>query len=258
MIFTTQIFRDPKASQRVIIADIDTILVGRFGGSVKIRLDKAGMEKTETELRANFSEAQKSLEEKSNQVQVLQTELAVAEEKLNQQVREGLAIKNQYESRLQRTHAEKDSVVEDNNKLNAEVARLNNHIAEQAQKHQKILDDERARQETSENRWLELIDKARTETNEQRKRLDNMTAQLNEQIKELQTQLADHHQKRVTNQSTLEQKNIRIAELLEQHNKTQEKYHQATTTIAILQERLDNTKNKSSDSKAKKQLNRVE
>ncbi len=92
---------------------------------------------------------------------------------------------------------------------------------------------------------MKLIDQARTETIEQRKRYETINASQNKKIETLQSQLSDLEQKHTSLKTTLDQKNTRIAELSDQHSQVHEKYHEAMTTVAVLQERLNHTIKKS-------------
>jgi len=101
------------------------------------------------------------------------------------------------------------------------------------------------------------IDQARTETIEQRKRYETINANQNKKIEALQSQLSDLEQKHTSQKTTLDQKNTHIAELSDQHSQAQEKYHEAVTTIAVLQERLNHTEKQSQKFKNQKQLKAV-
>lgn len=217
----------------------------------KLRLDRVAMEKTESELRVKLAELQKSNDEKIAQIQKLQTELAVDDEKLKQQAVENQSIKNQYELRLQRAYDDKNIEIDNNQKLKSEIDQLKQKLNEQAEKYQALFNEERALQEESEKRWIKLIDEARTETKNQRKQFESTIDKQSKQINKLQSMLSELQHRQAAQQSVIAQKNDRITELSSQHNLAQEKYQEALTSIAVLQERLNQA-----NIKAKKKSNK--
>lgn len=220
----------------------------------KLRLDRAAMDKTEGELHTQAIESKKTIDERNNQIQTLQTELAVVHEKSKQQINEIRSMKQHYESRLQRIYDEKNSEMESNEILKAEIAQLKQRFNEQIEKCQTRLSEERVLQETSEKRWIQLIDQARTETTNQRKRFENTINKQNIQTENLQTILSELQRKQATQQSMLDQKNERVDELSSQYSQIQKKYQKSETTVAVLQERLNTLNRKPTKPIAKKQL----
>ena len=223
----------------------------------KFRLEKAALEKSDDELKTRLFDALKTIDDKSNHIQTLQSEIAVVNEKLKYKSEELIGVEKQYESLLERAYHEKNSEILKSDNLQSEIARLQQQLSDEIKKHQSSLNEERALQEQSEIRFMKLIDQARTETIEQRKRYEAAAINQNKKIEGLQSSLSDLEQKQIFQKAALDEKNIRITELSNQHNQTQTKYHEAMTTIAVLQERLNHTTKPSQKFKNQKQLKAV-
>lgn len=223
----------------------------------KLHAEKLSMEQVILDLRASFSEAVKTIELKTNQIQIMQSEIAVANEKLKYKSQELIDIENRYKSLLDHAYDEKNSVILKSENLQSEIARLQQQSTDETKKYQSLLNEERVLQEQSEIRFMKLIDQARTETIEQRKRYEAAAVNQNKKIESLQSSLSNLEQKQTLQQATLDQKNMRISELSDHNNQAQEKYHDAMTTIAVLQERLNHAANQSQKLKNKKQLKAV-
>lgn len=203
----------------------------------KIRLDKITQEQTITKLQTTLDESQKKIEEKTNKIQRLNTELAVTQERLKYQTDDISITQNQYEFRLNRSYDERNIALEKSESLQLENTRLHQQLAEQSKKHQILIAEEHTLQEKSEVRWVKLIEQARTETTEQRKRNESIISKQSKQIENLQIAMTELQNKYIVQQSSLE-KNI--------------------TTIAVLQEKLNNTTKKSFKNTNAKQLKSVE
>lgn len=223
----------------------------------KLHAEKLSMEQAILDLRASFSEAVKTIELKTNQIQIMQSEIAVANEKLKYKSQELIDIENRYKSLLDHAYDEKNTVILKSENLQSEIARLQQQSTDETKKYQSLLNEERVLQEQSEIRFMKLIDQARTETIEQRKRYEAAVVNQNKKIESLQSSLSNLEQKQTMQQTTLDQKNMRISELSDHNNQAQEKYHDAMTTIAVLQERLNHAENQSQKLKNKKQLKAV-
>ena len=209
----------------------------------KLRLDRVAMEKAELDLKKTIDSLQDQDKEKNITLQKLQMEIAISQEKLSQLTSENEKFKSQYEARLQRAYHEKDLEIDKNKILEAQIIELNNKIKEQADKHQAMLNDERASQEESEKRWVKLIDEARVETKNQREQLKKSIDKQSKQNDKLQSMLSELQHKQIAQQSTIEQKNDRITELSNQNTQLQEKLQTTSTTVAILQERINQKNN---------------
>lgn len=223
----------------------------------KFRLEKAALEKSDNELKVRLSDALKTVDDKASNIHTLQSEIAVINEKLKYKSEELISVEKRYESLLERAYHEKNTEILKSDNLQSEIAHLQQQLSDEIKKHQSQLNEERALQEQSEIRFMKLIDQARTETIEQRKRYETAAINQNKKTEALQSQLSDLEQKHTSQKTTLEQKNIRIKELSNQHNQVQEKCHEAMTTIAVFQERLNQTTKQSQKFKNQKQLKAV-
>lgn len=190
----------------------------------KFRLEKAALEKSDNELKTRMSDALKMVDDKTNQIQVLQSQIAVANEKLAHKAEELIDVEKQYESLLERAYHDKNTEILKSDNLQSEVSRLQQQLSDEIKKHQSLINEERALQEQSEIRFIKLIDQVRTETIEQRKRYETAAISQNKKIEALQLQLSDLEQKHISQKTTLDQKNTRIAELSDQPTQTQIKY----------------------------------
>lgn len=220
----------------------------------KLRLDRAGMEKTESEWRTRLADTQKTVDEKNAKVQALQIELTITQEKLNQKIEENQSIKSQYESQRQRTEDDKQIEIDKNQQLNRHVNQLKQQLSEQTEKYHNMRNEERTLQEDSEKRWIKLIDAARMEAKNQRKQFEKTIQKQSKKMDTYQTILSEWQHEQITQQSVIAQKNERITEISVQYNQMQEKYQNASATIAVLQERLNQLNNPSKKSKPNQQL----
>lgn len=228
-----------------------------------LRAEKQSDEKVNQALRANYDHALKLVDEKNQQIQTLQMELAIANEKLNQQSEETVKLKNRFESQLSRVDAEKMQEIEKSEKLQAEIIRLNQHFNQQTEKQQQQLNEARALQEASENRWLMLIDQARSETHTQRKQSEITLNKQAGHIAKLQSIVSELQQKQTTQQVMLEEKEAHAIALSKQYQDLQLKHQEVMTRLAVLQERYENLvktqsrKNTSTSKKQKTQKNHL-
>lgn len=207
----------------------------------KLNQEKIITDKTIVDLKAQLDSLNHKMDEKICENQTLQTNLAVTTERFQNQSDEISALKQQHELRLKHLGDEKHQVIDEVNKLQTEIIQYKKELLEQAVKQQTVLASERALQEDSEKRWIKLIDQARTETAEQRKRFENIIGKQNIQIEKLQSMLSDLQQKQIAQHSILEEKNIRIAELTDYYNQAQLKHHESIKTIAVLHDRINQT-----------------
>lgn len=205
----------------------------------KFRLEKAALEKSDHDLRLRLSDALKLIDEKTNHIQALQSEIAVTNEKLTNKTEELITIEKQYESLLDRAFHEKNNEILKSENLQKEILHLKQQLSDEIKNHQVRLNEERALQEQSEIRFIKLIDQARTETIEQRKRYETAVNKKNNQIETIQATLSDFHEKQATHQAILNEKNSRISEISEKHMQIEIKYREALETISILKERLN-------------------
>ncbi|GEM_PF-2374690 len=205
----------------------------------KLSQEKIISDITIADLKSQLDSINQKMDEKIQENQTLQTSLAVSTERSQNQADEISALKQQHELRLKHLGDEKHQVIDEVNKLQLEIVQYKKELLERAEKQQAILASERALQEDSEKRWIKLIDQARTETVEPRKRFENRIGKQNIQIEKLQSMLSDLQQKQIAQHSILEEKNIRVAELTDHYNQAQLKHHESIKTIAVLHDRIN-------------------
>jgi chromosome segregation ATPase len=140
-------------------------------------------------------------------------ELAISNDRLIKQDEALTAQKNQYEDRLKRVYEEKDNFITECHRFQTEIKTLHEKLASQAVEQQQLLAQQNALQEQSEARWLKLIDQARLETKDERKKLENIRHQNNEQIKKLESQLINAQKESHEKDAQLHSAQERISQL---------------------------------------------
>lgn len=201
--------------------------------------------KTQT-LQASAEQAQQTIEAKNNQTQTLQTELAVLQERFCGQSTELESVKNQHEIRLKQAYDEKHGSMEQAEKYQAEIQQLQQQLHAQAEKHQLAIAHERERQEQSENRWLQLIDQARTESNRLRKANETLNTKQHKHIEELKDRVAELRNKQSNSDLACKKAEKLNKELNQQLNKIQGKYQAALLKMSTLKGQQTVAKKKSS------------
>ena len=136
-------------------------------------------------------------------------ELAVVNDRLIKQEIEINTQKMQYEDRLQRTYAEKDSVINNCHHQQDELKILQEKLELSAKQSQEMLVQQNTLHEQSENRWLILISQARQETKDANKKLALLRKNSEEQFKKQKQDLSDAQQ-------NLYEKNSQLKTALEQ------------------------------------------
>lgn len=149
-------------------------------------------------LENRIQEHQQLVSDKENQLQALETEHAIVQERLARQSEEMEHLKQQNENRLKQVYGEKYLAQEQVTQAQAEIRQCQQQLHEQTEKHQTAMTFERQRGEESENRWLMQIDQAKQETKEITKRYDayrnsseNDLQILNLKLAELQKELSN-------------------------------------------------------------------
>ena len=195
-------------------------------------------------LQASEANAQQIIESKNTQIQTQKTELAVMQERFCGQSAELTAVKNQHEIRLKQAYDEKHDVMEQVEKYQAETQQLQQQLHAQSEKHQQAMAHERERQEQSENRWLQLIDQARTESNRLRKANETLNTKQHKHIEELKDRVAELRNKQSNSDLTCKKAEKLNKELNHQLKKVQEQYQTALLKISTLKSKQESTKKK--------------
>lgn len=207
-----------------------------------LRLDRAAMEQSLHDRQKQLAELHEKMANKDVDNQRLQTELAVLREQhkhINEQTE---AAKHRWRSQLNRAYEEKSHVIEQTENLQLEIKQLKQQHHEQIKKHQSMLHDKQGWQEKSETRWSKMIDQARIEANEQKKRYEKAIQKKDTQHHHMQNALLAMQNKHVATLTTLEQQTIAMEKLTNQLEQIKAQLHQANTTTAVLQEKLNHGK----------------
>lgn len=204
----------------------------------QLQQEKAIMASSLLELQSQVSRLQQDLEIKSAQQHVLQTEKAILEERLSAQIVESTAMQSQYEIRLKKTVDEKEVALEQVDKHGEEKQQLQLRLNEQAEKHQLNMTQERQRQEHSENRWLTLIDQARTEAAISRKVSKSALEKQQKQIDALKNTVNDWQKQALASDIVGKQAEKSHKTLSLQLAKLQSQYQEALGKVSALKAQL--------------------
>lgn len=212
----------------------------------KLNQEKLIQDQKVLALQASTDKAQQAIEAKNTQLQTLQTELAVLQERFYGQSAEFTAVKNQHEIRLKQAYDEKHDVMEQAEKYQTENQKLQQQLHEQAEKHQLSMVQERERQEQSENRWLQLIDQARTESNRIGKASETLSTKQHKHIEELKDRVSELRNKLGNSDLACKKAEKLNKELDRQLKKVQGQYQAVLLKISTLNSKQESTKKKSS------------
>lgn len=200
----------------------------------KLTQEKMLTDKTITDLKLQLEGLSQKIDDKTQENQALQTNLAVASERFQNQTFEIDILKQQHELRLKHLHDEKHKVIDEVNKLKAEITRQNQNLLEQTKKYRTELAKERSLQEESEKRWVQLIDQARSETKNLQKKYEEAMRKQKDQIKVLQNNLVKLQDSQTIAQTTLTHKNEIIDSQSKQLDKVQSDYTLVVSQLAVL------------------------
>ena len=208
----------------------------------QLQQEKSIMAPTLLELQSQVSRLQQALEVNNAQQHALQTEKAILEERLSAQILESTAMQSQYEIRLKNAVDEKEVALEQVDKHREENHQLQLQLNEQAEKHQLNMTQERQRQEHSENRWLTLIDQARTEAATSRKVSESALEKQQKQIDTLKNAVNDWQKQALTSDIVRKQAEKSHKTLSLQLAKLQSQYHDASGKVSALKAQLGASK----------------
>lgn len=193
-------------------------------------------EKVVSDLQSKLEKFASTLEQETINKQKTVVELAITKDRLIKQTEVLTAQENQYEARLKRTYEEKDHLLTENNHLQKEIKTLHEKLTLQAEEHKRLLAQQHSIQEQSEVRWLNLIDQARLETKEERKKLENLCHQHNEQFKKIEGQLSNAQREAHEKDAQLNSSQERIKQLKQEIKFLETEYIQSRATIMKLEE----------------------
>lgn len=204
----------------------------------KLTQEKILTDKTIADLKSQLEGLSHRIDEKTRENQALQTNMAVASERFQNQTVEIDILKQQHELRLKHLHDDKHKAIDEVNKLQAEITRQNQNSLEQTERHQAVLAKERASQEESEKRWAQLIDQARLEAKNLQKKHEKVACKQRDRIETLQNNLSKLQDNLTIAQTTLTHKNEIIDSQSKQLEKAQIDYTLAVSELAVLKSKL--------------------
>ena len=188
-------------------------------------------EKSVIETKQKLAEISVVLEQEAANNQKINVELAVTKDRLIK-YEEGLAVqKCQHEDRLKHIYEEKNIVIIRCHQLEIEIKALQEKLTSQSEKHQNILTQQNTLQEQSENRWLKLIDQAKQETIDARKKSEKLLKSTEEQIKNLNEKLSDAQQVTYDKAAQLKLALNQISQLKNEIKILENENHKAKTVI---------------------------
>jgi chromosome segregation ATPase len=141
------------------------------------------------EIKLKVEELSQQLNRELSNNQKLSVDLAIANERLLKQDEAFREQKNQYENRFKRLYEEKENTLQQNHFHQNEIKALHENLALQAEEHKRLLAQQHILQEQSEVRWVKLIDQARQETKEDRKKSEDNRHHFDEKFKKLEMNL---------------------------------------------------------------------
>ena len=174
--------------------------------------------KTVAEFSKKITETSTKLEQELLAKQKLDLELALSNDRLEEQKNALSLQKEQYEERLKRIYEEKDQLITKSQLLQDQLKKLQEKLDLQTEEQQTLIVEQNKLHEQSENRWLKLIDHARQETKDSNKKLTETQSKYEIQLEKLKAKLLDFHlsanEKNVQLKLTFEQ-NTQLKEELE-------------------------------------------
>lgn len=187
-------------------------------------------------------------EDQQRQIQTLHTQLAVAEERLSEQVKAVAMLKKQHETRLKNSLDEKHQLLEKADKLKLELTQCQKQLSLQAEQNQVMLSTERKAQEQSEIRWVKLIDQAKLEVGQLRKDYNEKSQKQAGKIEFLQKTYLEQQRKLSSQQTALKHKDGLILKLENRLESLQAEHTMAIASAFHFQKKIDclmgNTANK--------------
>lgn len=201
----------------------------------KLQQEKTLIDKTMIDLKSQMGELTQKMEEKAQENLALQTKLALTDERLEKQISETNRIEQQYKLRLKHMLEEKHQAIEKIEQLQNAINKQQQDLTAQSEKYQALLEKERALQENSEKRWVQLIDQARTESQNLRKKYELNLRSQTAQIESLQNNLSKSQEKIAVMQASLNHKEDVAEALKKQVNELQAQYTATVSELAFLQ-----------------------
>jgi hypothetical protein len=193
--------------------------------------NKKAAEKAIADLQSKLAEASHAIKDELVNKQKLSIELAVANDRLIKQEQTFITQKNHYEDRLKRVYKEKDSLITEYQDLQVEIKLFHEKLRSQAKEHEQLLAQQHSLHEQSETRWLTLIDQARQETREERKKLEHICQQHDDKIKNTNMQLINTQSEMYEKSAQLKAAQDHITQFKQEIKHIQKEYIKSRATI---------------------------
>lgn len=162
------------------------------------------------DLKHALAEISAKLDVELSEKQRLNTELAIANERIAKQTELADAERNGYEARLKRAYEAKDALANQQLQYQHEIKNLQEKLHFQTEQHHILCAQQNALHEQSESRWLNLIDQTKQEAKDAYKKHENFKHRSDEQIEKITTSLSRAQQ-------DLSQKNAQLLIVQEQN-----------------------------------------
>jgi len=175
--------------------------------------EKVSVANSVSTLKEQLIDAHQQLAQKQTQYAAQSAKLAVTQDRLSKFDTELKSLKSQFEERLKRVTAEKSALAKQQTVLNKDIKQLQDQSARIAEKHQQALDHERKRQEQSENRWLQLIDKARLTSKDADHKLELKIKSKEQAIVKLKSELEQQGKLSTTQKTNILSQQQKMSEL---------------------------------------------
>jgi len=181
-------------------------------------------EKTVEDLKYTLAGISARLDVELSEKQRINTELAIANERIAKQTELAGTEINGYEVRLKRIYEEKDALANQQLQSQHEIKNLQEKLHFQTEQHHILSAQQNALHEQSEARWLNLIDQTKQEAKDAYKKHENFKHRSDEQIEKITASLSSVQQ-------DLSQKNAQLLiaqeqnELLKKENRIFEDNH---------------------------------
>lgn len=208
-------------------------------------------EKAIADIKLKVEEVSQLLNRELSNNQKLSIDLAIANERLLKQDEALISQQTQYENRFKRLYEEKENALQQNHYHQTEIKALHEKLSLQAEEHKRLLTQQHALQEQSEVRWVKLIDQARQETKDERKKSENARHQFDDKLKKLEMTLAVLQKELHEKDAQLNMSRERISQLT-QEMKYMETEHIKSRAIIMKFEEEQKLKNVASTKKSKK------
>ena len=210
----------------------------------QLQQEKALTDKTIADLKSQIDELTNRIELQAQENTSLQTKLALADERLENQISDTNKIEQQHELRLKHLLDEKHQAIENIDQLQNKINKQQQELTAQSEKYKFTLQKERELQENSEKRWAQLIDQARSEVKSSQKKYEEKICSQTTQVKSLQNNLLKSQTKITALQTSLHHKSDQAEELKQQMSKLQAQYTAEVSKFAVIQAEWEASTNK--------------